>query len=342
MTKLLVIPGLVLAIAAAAAVGFAQDETVKPQPPNSRAAVGPQEDDQKADPPGDRLEALQDQLRELEREQRKIQREIDRLRRGQAGDRAAPRATPPQSGAPRPLPFLDRFRGLEDQLRELEEHFRQFEHQFGGALPLLPRGGILGSSSSISVRQTEDGVRVEVKTQDADGKESVEVYEAQSPEAFAKQYPEVVRKYGLRFGDDGTFQLDFGPRFDFRLGDRRFPRGMPRLDPDSPRLLPAPRERLGVLVEPLNPERAGELGLDTRQGLVVREVQPDTLAERLGLASEDVLLTINGKAIGDTAEVAAVLRGVAAEGTVTVEAFRPGQGKLKLEARKQAALRKIL
>jgi hypothetical protein len=344
MTRLLVIPMFVLAVALASPAGPAQEKKLEPVRPGGGAGANAQEEKKAPDEAGARLEALQKKLRELQREQRRLQQAIERLRGASGEEPPAPRRPdrlqPFSRPLPTPFPFDDRFRGLEDQLKQLEEHFRQ---SFPN-LQAMPGAGSMASGTSVSIRQTDQGVRVEVKKQDANGKESVEVYEAESPEAFAKKYPEVARNYGLSFGGDGTFTFNVLPRIGTRGDARSLRRAFPDLDPGTllGRMMPEARDRLGVLVETLDAGRAEELGLDIEQGLVVREVQPDTLAERLGLDRGDVLLTINGKAIRDVPDVQRVLRRAHDNDTVTVEVFRPGKGKVKLDARKTPGLRKIL
>jgi hypothetical protein len=345
MTKLKTLLVLALAIALAAPLGIAQVKKLKPLKPKADAGVNAPEEKQ-PDESAKRLEALRKQLRDLAQEQKRLQRELERLQRGQLGD---PGRLPDPGAAPRsrvqpwrqPFDFNGRFRGLEDLLKGLDDQFKDFDKRFRDRWP-TPAPGVHGSDTSISVRQTKDGVRVEIKTKNEKGDESTEVYEAKSAEEFAKKYPEVVQKYGIRFSDDGTFRFQFGPG----MNPRGLLRGFPRLDPDSFRLTPPhqlqQRDRLGVLVEPLTKDRAEKLGIDKTRGLVVHQVQPDTLAERLGLKADDVLLTINGKAIDHVPDVKQALTRLRGEDTVKVEVFRPGKGTVKLEARKAPLKAKIL
>jgi len=343
MTKAKALLGFGLAIALAAPVGIAQVKKLRPLKPKADAGASTGNEQPPAET-AKRLEALQKKLQDLAREQERIQREIDRIRGDRADD--THRGTPPlvspgpQSGPwpwGRPFDFDGRFRGLEDHLKGLDDQFRDFEKLFRERWA-MPGAGVHGSGTSVSVRQTDKGVRVEIKTQDPKGDESTEVYEAKDAEEFARKYPEVVKKYGIRFGDDGTFRFQFGPGVDAR----QLFRGFPRLAPDSFRPLPPRGDRLGVLVAPLDKERAEELGLDRTRGLVVHEVQPDTLAERLGLEAKDVLLTIDGQAIRDVPDVKRALGGLGAAANVKVEVFRPGTGKIVLEARKTPQKTKIL
>jgi membrane-associated protease RseP (regulator of RpoE activity) len=72
----------------------------------------------------------------------------------------------------------------------------------------------------------------------------------------------------------------------------------------------APRPgRLGVMVEPLHPALRAQLDIPETQGLLVREVVPDSPAARAGIKPYDVLLEIGGKAV--PADPAAFVRWLA-------------------------------
>jgi serine protease Do len=56
---------------------------------------------------------------------------------------------------------------------------------------------------------------------------------------------------------------------------------------------------IGIVLDELNKTRADELGLDVDKGIYVREVRPDTPAERAGLKHGDVIVEFNGKPVRD-------------------------------------------
>jgi serine protease Do len=65
----------------------------------------------------------------------------------------------------------------------------------------------------------------------------------------------------------------------------------------------------GCRVANLSPAVALEIGMDddTREGVVVLEVQPTTPAARLGLKRGDVVVAVNDTKIGSVAQLAKIL-----------------------------------
>jgi len=63
------------------------------------------------------------------------------------------------------------------------------------------------------------------------------------------------------------------------------------------------RGMLGVITSDLPSELAGELGVPDGQGAVVNSVTPDSAAAKAGILPGDVVVAIDGKAIGSSAEL---------------------------------------
>ncbi len=63
------------------------------------------------------------------------------------------------------------------------------------------------------------------------------------------------------------------------------------------------RGRLGVVVQPLTPDLAEAFGLERQKGAVIVEVEPDSAADKAGLKSGDVVLSVDGDPIENSADM---------------------------------------
>jgi PDZ domain-containing protein len=292
--------------------------------------------------------------------------EAKKLRRIEPAEKSEAEKSPSSEDIDRRIAALqDELRALDEKRRQLGRELRELRRKRRGrrdifsALPGLRLR--MGGAQGLTMESGPDGVRVQIREPNEQGEIETKVYEAESMEAFRKEHPDLAERYGIG-GDFGG-----GLGFDFRMDrdDLPLPRDFPEmrrsleelreqlegmtgglsgssspLFPSRPRAprraAPSPRERLGVLVAPIDPERAEELSLESGEGLLVEEVQPKTLAARLGLMRGDVLLTINGKNIEGAATIAETLRELESRDPVTIVVERPGRGRLTLEATKTA------
>jgi hypothetical protein len=238
---------------------------------------------------------------------------------------------------PRMRFFHDGFyRDLQQQMRDLQERMQDLQGQ-------MPEGS---HGRSMSMQMGPDGVRVEIKTKNDAGEEDVKVYEAPDMKTFRQKYPDVLRDSGLGgafvFGDGSrTWQLEplgrgwkvqpfqFDTKVDMDVDVDTDWAAEPALVP------PPPGKRLGVVVKPEIPQAVREyLGIDA--GLMVEEVQQDTLASSLGIETGDIVLEIAGKGIASTKDVQDALGPIAAGKTVEVKVVRRGK-ELVLKAEKPDA-----
>jgi len=67
---------------------------------------------------------------------------------------------------------------------------------------------------------------------------------------------------------------------------------------------------IGITVETLTPDLARRLKSSRTSGVVVAKVRPGGLASRAGVAPSDVIISINGKPVGDVSEFRSAMRGV--------------------------------
>ena len=220
-------------------------------------------------------------------------------------------------------------RGLDENLhRDLERSMAELRKSLGdlegmrGSFRSEGRGS--GRSQSMSIGP--DGVRVEITETDADGKKDTKVYEAEDMEAFREKYPGVLGEGGMNFG----FRVG-----GVRIGDGLRMRSLPRLrlEPGTelrrlriggePPVVESEGPKLGFYVGEISPAVRGYLELEPGRGLMVESVAEDTLAEKLELRSGDIVIEVNGRSIGEPADVSAALG--EGDGGVTVKIIRRGR-----------------
>jgi len=133
--------------------------------------------------------------------------------------------------------------------------------------------------------------------------------ESASLEVFLKDHADLAKKFGI--GEAGIeyagsrvlFSGQGAPDFGFR------PFNGPRRVPPPP---PAPKDEDGTMVagaalEPVDDAVRSQLDLPEGQGVVVARVTPGGAAEALGLRKSDILLEVDGRAVGSQEAVRGVL-----------------------------------
>jgi len=93
----------------------------------------------------------------------------------------------------------------------------------------------------------------------------------------------------------------------------------------------ATHARLGVNAQTMNQALAESFGLERPQGALVAAVAPDSAAQKAGLQPGDVVLKFNGRAVGDSGELAALVGESAPGAQVVLEVLRKG-GRRTLSA----------
>ena len=239
---------------------------------------------------------------------------------------------------------------LQDRIRAMQD--RAWPGIGKGLAPMAGRG--------MSMKMDGNGVRVEVTEKDEDGKDQQKVYEAPDLESFREKYPGVLEDRevgGLHGFGAGAAMPDLESllqglsrrgsgdeakkRDESKKGDeskklrsrRALGRDSSAGDAVAP-VLPPEGQRLGVLVRPEIPAAVVEyLAID--HGLMVEEVQADTLAAALGLQANDIVIKIANRTIGATADVREALGAIDAGSEVAVTVLRCGK-ELVLRATKPA------
>jgi S1-C subfamily serine protease len=83
--------------------------------------------------------------------------------------------------------------------------------------------------------------------------------------------------------------------------------------------------QIGLRLSQLNADLASELGLSRTEGVVVREVAPDSVAATAGFQARDAILTIDGAAIADLPDVREAVSQAAVGSNLQVNVARGSQ-----------------
>jgi len=87
------------------------------------------------------------------------------------------------------------------------------------------------------------------------------------------------------------------------------------------------RGRLGVSVQSINQDLADSFGLKSPQGALVNQVQDDTPASRAGIKQGDIITSVDGKAVTDSAELARTIAGIEPGKSAEIHVLRNGEDK---------------
>jgi hypothetical protein len=196
------------------------------------------------------------------------------------------------------------------------------------------------SEQGITFKMDNGKVELSALAEKPKGQEGhVTTYKADSYVAFQRQFPELVKKYGLdqivpvkmqpadiektwkewekRFGQDEEERLKrFFEEFPKETTDAT--RDLDRWFKEEHRALDNLEERFradcvssakalrskdhvpfGILVMPVTDELRSQLSLAPHEGLIVAEVEKGSLAERSGLLKYDVFLRVSGQKVED-------------------------------------------
>ena len=81
----------------------------------------------------------------------------------------------------------------------------------------------------------------------------------------------------------------------------------------------------GVTVGPITEVMAGQLGLNSTEGVVIMEIASGSRAERAGLTPGDVVLGVNRKAVESVDAWNAAIASIGTDGQITLTVFRAGR-----------------
>jgi hypothetical protein len=221
-------------------------------------------------------------------------------------------------------PSLKAHPGMADLEKKLEAKTRDAMPRmpfFGQGLP----GSGMTITSSSGVEITSDGRTTKVKIREIgpDGKEVVKEYEGKDLDEIKREHPEIADRLGMF-----SFRMDFSaPRIFRGRGARRL------LDPLVPQdpAPTTPSERapsaFGIdYTHPIESVLAFHLGLEPQEGMLVISVAPGSLAEKIGLRPNDVIVSVNGAPPVDERATVTALRKAANDDAapLALEVIRAG------------------
>lgn len=266
-----------------------------------------------------------------------------RLKRWSSGSEADGEPSGEDSDAGAPDPFFRGLRewpGMDDEMRrhfqDLQRQMQDIQREMNRMMREGARKNVRGfSGSRMQMQMDRDGQRLTLRSDDngveatvtemQNGEEVTETYKARDLDDFKAKFPEVASRFDL----DGVRIQTLSP-----FGQSMLPR-LPRpqvtpLVPVTP-TLPADGPRLGIAAASPSPELAAYLGLGENEGLQVMEVESESLADRAGVKKNDIVLEVNGKAIGSVQDVREALKASGSSDTIQVVVLRRGE-KVELSA----------
>lgn len=87
------------------------------------------------------------------------------------------------------------------------------------------------------------------------------------------------------------------------------------------------RGRIGVTIQEINQSLADSFGLPKPAGALINDVEDDSPAAKAGLQAGDVILAVNGREIGSSGELPALIAGMNVGDTAQLRVWRKGAGR---------------
>ena len=87
------------------------------------------------------------------------------------------------------------------------------------------------------------------------------------------------------------------------------------------------RGRLGFTAQDLTPELAEAFGIEQRKGVVVARVEEDSAAEKSGMRAGDVITSVNGEQVEDSADVRNIIGLIRVGTKIEIDIVREGKQK---------------
>ena len=98
---------------------------------------------------------------------------------------------------------------------------------------------------------------------------------------------------------------------------------------------------LGVGIQDISKEVGEYYGIETKQGVLVTEVFPGDPADKAGIMPQDIILSINGQAVGTAREITGMIADIGIDETIKIKVLRNGKArtfKVKIAKREDARI----
>ena len=197
---------------------------------------------------------------------------------------------------------------------DLANPFRGFKVE-----PFSGGGFGMTMGSGVSIRQDASGATVTIREKDEDGNEVVKEYKGATIDEIKEKHPELADKIG-------NFSFRVAPPRVFWPGTR--PDTLHPFTPrTAPRAQPSGQAVFGLTLTDVSEALASHLSLAKDRGALVANVFPGSQAEAMGVMRNDIVLEVNGQAVG-MQEAADLLRKAGADkAALTLTLIRKGERK---------------
>ena len=229
---------------------------------------------------------------------------------------------------------------------------------FSNKFRIIIQGDQPYQSFSLS-RDPSGKITVVIKKKTKEGEEKTETYSADSTEEFIEKYPEIAKQYNINKSEKEEipeikpeeiwqeFDELFSKRFEeIRKSMKEMEERMKRMleGQDIDELLPSdispkrmPKEKpteivekgeLGMVAETIEPELIEHLKLESKDGILIKEVKKDSLAEKIGFKQWDIVLEVDEQPVKTIWEFRRLMKEALAKDEVTVNIIRKGERQM--------------
>lgn len=85
------------------------------------------------------------------------------------------------------------------------------------------------------------------------------------------------------------------------------------------------KERLGVTIAPLTQEHMNTFGLDKKEGIIVLKIAENSLAQKIGVQKQDIILSVNNKITNEPQVLVEEIKNTESGGEILLLIYRNGE-----------------